>query len=145
MRFCFDFFHTHLCPARGHWVGGFGWLSGPCHGFTSWGNALCHFLPPAPQPLTPSTASPSFHSRLHNHCTAHKGLSSQVQPRLARIKERFQHKMFFSHFFKTASSLFFLVFLFLLMSSIFSSSHTCCTFFTHFFHFMPHKTSSLSN
>lgn len=42
---------------------------------------------------------PFFHSRLHNHCTAHKGLSSQVQPRLARIKESFQLKMFFSSLF----------------------------------------------
>lgn len=42
---------------------------------------------------------PSFHSRLHNHCTAHKGLSSQVQPRLARIKERFQREMFFPSLF----------------------------------------------
>lgn len=73
-----------------------------------------------PQSLTTSTGSPSSHSRLHNHCTAHKGLSSQVQPRLARIKEHFQHKMFFPFFFQTASSLFFLLFLFLLvLSSVF--------------------------
>lgn len=59
---------------------------------------------------------PFFHSRLHNHCTAHKGLSSQVQPRLARIKESFQLKMFFpSLLFSSTNSL--LVFPFLLMYS----------------------------
>lgn len=62
------------------------------------GECFMSFSPPL-QPLTPSTTSPSFHSRLHNHCTAHKGLSSQVQPRLARIKERFQLKMFFPSLF----------------------------------------------
>lgn len=47
---------------------------------------------------------PSFYSRLHNHCTAHKGLSSQVQPRLARIKECFQLKMFFPPLFLFSST-----------------------------------------
>lgn len=66
------------------------------------GEGFMSFSPPA-TPLfcspthhsQPSPRHPCFHSRLHNHCTAHKGLSSQVQPRLARIKERFQLKMFF--------------------------------------------------
>ncbi len=96
------------------------------------GNALCHFLPLC-SPLTPSTASPSFHSRLHNHCTAHKGLSSQVQPRLARIKERFQLKMFFPSLFffpQPAPSLSFLVFPFLLMSS----NSFFCSYLLHTVH-----------
>lgn len=63
--------------------------------------SLPHLPPPS---LTPPPPSPCFHSRLHNRRTAHKGLSSQVQPRLARIKERFQLKMFFPPFF---SSIFF--------------------------------------
>lgn len=51
---------------------------------------------PAPTPLwPPHPPTRRFHSRLHNRCVAHKGLSSQVQPRLARIKERFQLKMFY--------------------------------------------------
>lgn len=65
---------------------------------------------------------PSFYSRLHNHCTAHKGLSSQVQPRLARIKECFQLKMFFPLFFffpQPAPSLPFLVFSFLVSCGFF--------------------------
>lgn len=66
------------------------------------GGMLYVIFSPAPPPFCspthhsqPSPHHPCFHSRLHNHCTAHKGLSSQVQPRLARIKERFQLKMFF--------------------------------------------------
>lgn len=85
-------------PCRGTLGGGFRvtvWV-------LSWiYKSFMSFSPPPP----PSAASytihspPFFHSRLHNHCTAHKGLSSQVQPRLARIKERFQLKMFFPSLF----------------------------------------------
>lgn len=64
------------------------------------GGTLYVIFPPSVAPYTiPCLLPPSFHSRLHNHCTAHKGLSSQVQPRLARIKERFQLKMFFPSLF----------------------------------------------
>lgn len=94
------------------------------------GNALCHFLPLC-SPLTPSTAPPlPFHSRLHNHCTAHKGLSSQVQPRLARIKERFQLKMFFPSLFFFPQPAPFLFSLFFSCPLILSFAHICCTLFT---------------
>lgn len=64
------------------------------------GGTLYVIFSPSVGPYTiPSPPPPSFHSRLHNHCTAHKGLSSQVQARLARIKERFQLKMFFPSLF----------------------------------------------
>lgn len=72
--------------------------------------SLPHLLPSLSDLPPPS---PCFHSRLHNRRTAHKGLSSQVQPRLARIKDRFQLKMFpplssllfFSFFFGPTTSL----------------------------------------
>lgn len=148
-----------LCPARGTLDGRFiGLLSGSCHGFTIWGNALCHFLPLHPpfcSPMhhsQPSPHHPCFHSRLHNHCTAHKGLSSQVQPRLARIKERFQLKMFFpfllSFFFNQPLPSPFLFSLCFSCHPIPYFSHICCTLFTHvssiLAHFPPHISRSLS-
>lgn len=128
-----QFFYTHLCPARGHWIGVTVWV-------LSWiyklGECFMSFSPPL-QPLTPSTASPSFHSRLHNHCTAHKGLSSQVQPRLARIKERFQHKMFFPHFFKLLLPFSFLFSLFFSCHPVFFPFTPTSALLAHFFHFLP--------
>ena len=78
------------------------------------GERFMSFSPSVAPYTIPCLPPPSFHSRLHNHCTAHKGLSSQVQPRLARIKERFQLKMFFPSLFFCLPTL---VFPFLLMSS----------------------------
>ena len=71
--------------------------------------------------------------------TAHKGLSSQVQPRLARIKERFQHKMFFSHFFKQLLPSFFLYSFLFSCHPIISFTHTSALL-THFLHFLPKKS-----
>ena len=88
-----------------------GWgFQGDCLGLVmdlQVGGTLYVIFSPSVGPYTiHSPSPPSFHSRLHNHCTAHKGLSSQVQPRLARIKERFQLKMFFPSlfFFPSTSS-----------------------------------------
>lgn len=138
--FVLVFLHPSM-PSKGTlggW-GGFGWLSGSCHGFTSCGNALCH--PPSLHHLQP------LHFFIPGYTiTAHKGLSSQVQPRLARIKKRFQHKMFFPHFFKQLlPSSFLFSFFFSCHPFFFPFSCTCCTLFTHFFHFLPNKSCSLLN
>lgn len=61
---------THLCPAGGHWVGVSGWLSGSCHGFKSWGNALCHFVSPSVALYTiRSLPLISFQVTQSLHCT----------------------------------------------------------------------------
>lgn len=117
-----------------------------------WGGRFMSFSSPLCSPLHHAQPPPSFHSRLHNHCTAHKGLSSQVQSRLARIKERFQLKMFFPSLFffpPPAPSLSFLVFPFLLTSlQLFSLTHICCTLFTYvssiLAHFLRHISCSPS-
>ena len=114
-----------------------GWgFQGDCLGLVmdlQVGGTLYVIFSPLCSPLHHPQPPPSFHSRLHNHCAAHKGLSSQVQPRLARIKERFQLKMFFPSLFffpQPAPSLSFLVFPFLLISS--NSLFSLCML--HVFH-----------
>lgn len=102
---------SHPCPAGLTLGGGFRVTVWDLSWIYKLGERFMSFPPPSAAPLT--IHSPPLHSPFSfipgytiTDYTAHKGLSSQVQPRLARIKERFQLKMFFPFFlFSSVSSL----------------------------------------
>lgn len=150
-----------LCPARGTLDGRFiGSLSGSCHGFTIWGKALCHFLPPPPpslQPHAPFAAFPpppllSFQVTQSLHCT--QGVVITGAAEIGQDKGTLPAQDVFplsslSFFFST--NLFPLLSCFPFASHViqflFFFSHICCTLFTHvssiLAHFPPHICQDL--